>query len=240
MKCLITGTMQIMLLPLNLMQNLMFCPKYLIRNNYISPNNFLFTVISVLGLFSFIAIHIYLCYLTYCDILIYSDLIWLVICLFEMIFYSVGFTINTAASIVKSNDNVDFVIIMQEVVFMFKYNSKKYTIRNWMSVIFISVYYVVCNKYCFVLFGHKDSYFGGFTLLLSFDINIIYAISAVNLLQGNLIIWNKAIINSIGDRDRHVYRKLFHAYDQILKCYNICKRTFSILVSIYFFTRRRV
>lgn len=190
-----------MLLPLHLMQNFIFCPKYVISNSYISPNNLRSILISVLGLFALLTVHVYLCYLSLSDMFIYSEISQLSMFVFELLFYVVGIVINTVAAIVQTKDNVNFVITIQEVVNMFKFNYIKYTIYNWMYVIVIAVYYIVYSTCGILIFEGSVSYFYGIPLLLCFDLNIIYIICSVNLLQRTLIIWNN-VIYSGGNRDR--------------------------------------
>lgn len=235
MKHLVTVDVQAILRPLNLMQRILFCPKYTIRNNHISPNNFLTTLLSVLASLACMVTLGFLLFNLYFDedTALYSDKYLLVLFVFEITFYSVGFFLNTIATVTKTSDNIDFVLFIQELVILLKFSSEKYTIFNWICVILVSVFFVTFPICCFMLYENKYvTYSWCNLLLLNFDVNIIYAISSVNLLQRTSVSWNNFVINSDGSRDQHMCRRLFKAYNQILKCYNICHHTFGVLVSI--------
>lgn len=243
MKHLVTADIQAMIRPLNLMQSILFCPKYNIRNNRISPNNFRTILLSVLASLACILALAYLIFDLFFDedIALYSNKYSLALFVFEVTFYSVGFFLNTIATVTQTYDNIDFVLFIQEVAILLKLSSGKYTTLNWICVILVSVFCVAFTICCFVLLDYKyATYSWSFLLLLNFDVNITYAISSVNLLQRTMVSWNNFVINSDGTRDQHMCRRLFKAYKQILKCYNICNHTFGVLVSIGLVIVRRL
>lgn len=230
----VTTDMQAMFWPLNLMQNILFCPKYGIKNNYISPNTFQSNLISVLAAIVFIVTYCCRCCFLFLneERAFASGVNVVFLCVFEVSFYTVGFLINAIASVTQTNDHIHFIIIIQKVVILFKHDLKKNTICNWISVVIFLVFsitYITCGYLLYE--GTHKSLFWSIILLLSFDINMIYAISLLNFLQENINIWNNAVLSSGDNRDQHMCRKLFQAYVRILECYNICNRTFGILVS---------
>lgn len=235
MNHLVTLELQKIFRPLNLMQNIIFCPKYVIKKNYISPNNLRSFLISGLAAITFLTTLAYINYVVCFDkeIAFYSENQHVVTCLFDTFFYSVGFLINTVTAAAQTNMNVEFVISIQEVVIMFKNSFKKYTICNWLSMTIILVFYVAYISCCYIIFESiNTSYICVIVLLVSFDINIFYAIRLIKLLERSIAFWNNMIRNTGGIRDHQMCQELFQAYDRILKCYDICNRSFEILVSM--------
>lgn len=219
MNHLVTLELQKIFRPLNLMQNIIFCPKYVIKKNHISPNNFRSFLISGLAAITFLTTLAYINYVICFDkaTAFYLENQHVVTCLFDTFFYSVGFLINTVTAAAQTNMNVEFVISIQEVVIMFKNSFKKYTICNWLSMTIIPVFYVAYISCCYIIFESKNSlYICVMILLVSFDINIFYAIRLIKLLERSIAFWNNMIRNTGGIRDHQMCQELFQAYDKIL------------------------
>lgn len=226
---------QSMLLPLNLMQYIMFCPKYRIINDCITPNSFISNVISIIVTLVFILLLV-ICFLNsiYFYKRVYASTFGYMSSYFDIFFYSFGLTINCVLGIIQSRKSTKFVICIQNVHRFIKNESilKHLIIWNWIIVVV-----VLCTNVCACIFiGTMNSipfssYYACFVLMI-FDFNFIYAIRLIKLLENMVLLWStkSGDINSLRESD---CEKAFQAYVDILDCYTIFKDCFQLFVSTF-------
>lgn len=229
---------QSMLLPLNLMQQLYFCPKYRIRGNFILPNNLFSRIISLCGTVIFLS---FLFYRFFSRIFIKSrsefyKIDFDGITCFDFIFSSTGFLINFFAVIFQTDKNVVFV---SKFLYIHKFLNNKtafkhFIIGNWLSVILtlaFGIIFVVIVNLGLKLPSHN--LICGL-ILINADTNTVYAIRIIMLLKNKVHLWNIQGLSfqSFENRDKVDYcTKLYQVYIYILDCYDIYKVVFQKMVS---------
>lgn len=235
LKKFVAKDVQSMLRPFNFMQNIIFCPKYGIKDNFIRPNSTKSMLISVFAALIFSAMYFYRNYYFFyfnTTAAPYSINVRIFFFVSETLFYSAGFLINTFIAVFRTRKNIEFVLIIQDLNITFRENLRRYTLRNWISVLTLVTFYVLYVLYTFLITPPIDNYAVWIIFLQSFfDLNIIYAIGLMKVLTQKAILWNKAISNLNNIRDEEVCKILFNSYDQMLKCYKIYRDSFGILVS---------
>lgn len=228
---------QSMLLPLNLMQQLYFCPKYRIKDNFISPNNFRSCLVSLCATIIFLSVIFYRFYSrifskSLKDFYKIDDDI---ITYFDFIITLTGFLINFFAVIFQTDQNVAFVLKILYIHRFFNNRTafKHFIVGNWLSVILIHVAGII-----FIIsinLGLKLPRYNLFCglILISFDANIVYAIRIITLLKNKVDLWNiqtlsfQNLKNSVSE---DYCTKLYQGYIYILDCYDIYKVTFQKMV----------
>lgn len=217
---------QSILLPLNLIQHIMLCPKYRIKNNLIYPNSYFSNFISTIGTLVFILIFLYRLYIVSLikDNLGRTTFIYL-ISYFDFIYYSFGFVINFVIGLIYSDKSIQFVLTFQKVQRFLndETNFRRYVIFNWIFIMLTFGTYLIVFTYFCIQLSFEYMFYAYF--LLIFDLNIVCAIRIFNLLENKVILWNIRILrfHEIERTDPSYGKKLFQAYFNILKCYEIHK-----------------
>ncbi|PZC73334.1 hypothetical protein B5X24_HaOG200858 [Helicoverpa armigera] len=233
---IVDSDVQSMLLPLNLLQNVFFCPKYRIKNNYITPTNLMSNLISSIATLVFIIMYAYRNYLIGLFKTSQFSTAWKYSSYFNGFCYSLGFIMNLVIGIIQSQNSVQFVLTFQNVHRFLKNENgfRSFIIWNWVAVCLTLVYYVF-----FFIYQYTRGTIGkihacvGF-LLSSFDFNVVYATRLLRLLEYQLVLWNNRFfkLRETSDiRDKDIIQKLFNAYANILECYDIIKISFQHYVS---------
>ena len=145
---------QSILLPLNLMQYLILCPKYRIRNHLITPNSFISNFVSAVGILLLISIFTHRGFVLFSDkdnsaILFSSDTTSFC---FDSIYYCLGFTLNFVFGIVHSKKNIKFVLTFQQVHRFLNCEklSKRFIMCSWISTILNFLCYMSLFAYFMV------------------------------------------------------------------------------------------
>ncbi|XP_063897098.1 uncharacterized protein LOC135118600 [Helicoverpa armigera] len=112
---IVDSDVQSMLLPLNLLQNVFFCPKYRIKNDYITPTNLMSNLISSIATLVFIMIYAYRNYLIHFSKMSQLSTAWKYTSYFNGFCYSLGFIMNLVIGIIQSQNSVQFVLTFQNV-----------------------------------------------------------------------------------------------------------------------------
>lgn len=224
---------QLLLLPLNLSQYIMFCPKYRFKNDLITPNTLFSNIVSLLFTLFFIFLYILCTYLEHFNIidLHYSTFV-MISAQFVCIFFCVGFAMNFVNGITQTSNNIQFVLVFQKIHEIFnKDNVKHFVLMSSILVVLALSFYLILLAYFFTQLGLKFySSYG--MLVVVFDLNIVYATQLIKLLESKVKQWNSHVLNS-QEWDPHqenVTNKQFQAFLDILACYNIHKISFQPLV----------
>lgn len=210
---------QSLLLPLNMLQNVTFCPKYWLRDNFITPHTTICKVVCMCAALVYTSAYVYRAYDLQMSQIIreYFNLLN-IFSIIDIFFYSIGFIMNFIMNVVQSQENIRFLLIYQDIHRFLnsgiqKQEKNKSIIWNWISLL------MICCFYCgFIAFLPGLSRI----ILICFDANIIYSIALLKMLGEKLLLLENKIQNlqahSMGD-DAHC-GKIFQAYLNILECYN--------------------
>lgn len=223
--------LQSMLFPLNLMQYVMFCPKYSIENNIITPNGLIITFVSMIATLTFILLFFYrtVMLIFYRDFIGKTEFLY-VTSLYDTFFYCSGFIINFVFGVIHTKKSVDFVLTFQKVhrFLTSEASFNRFIVWNWVTVIVAltghsSIFTVFCRlvdlPYVSVFLCH---------LVVVFDFHIIYAFRGVQLLKNKVIVWSMQIQHT----NVEDWTKMFQVYVDILECYKIHQECFQYFVSI--------
>lgn len=234
MQNTVNKDLQSMLLPLNLIPNIMLFPKYTIRKDLILSNSMLFKVAGFCATLIYTAGYTYRAYEAYIDESLIADYTVLYInTFFDAFFYFYGFFMNFVVSVIQTASNIEFVLSYQEVhdVFVNQTYFKNVIFRNWMSVIMIIIYYIITTFFSATTNSLIYLCFNDFVMII-IDTNIIYVTALLTLLSDKTILMNLEIKNlknfNVGGEN---CKKLFKAYCDIIKCYNILVTSFQQYVS---------
>ena len=231
---LVDKDVQKMLSPLNLMQYTMFCPKYRIKNNFITPNSLISNFVSMIVTVAFIFLFIFGTYfvnvnkysLGYSTFIIISFNI-------ACVFFCIGFILNLVIGITQTRNNVQFVLIFQKVHKLFNQDSvNHFIIWNLILGIVALGFYLIIFTCFFVQSGLPFYSVFYCYLAVVFDFNIIYAMRLIKLLENKMNQWN-CFVTNFQKLDSHNFStKEFKAFVDILTCYDLHKNSFQPLVSI--------
>ncbi|PZC77047.1 hypothetical protein B5X24_HaOG200696 [Helicoverpa armigera] len=227
MKKLIDKDLQSMLLPINLMQNILLSPQYRIKDNLIKTNTLTAILVSFCGvMISIFAFLLRICLTSEAIKQYYSSLY--IVSKIELVLYSTGFIINYI-SVLRSNKNVLFILKVQDIhrfvndgIYL-----KRLIVCNWISVILIFSFDFTIIIYAWVKLELRFYNLICGVSVICFDINFIYAIIFLKLLRNQAELWNIRLKNFSGQSNgESVCRSMFEAYDNILKCYEMYKDYF--------------
>lgn len=232
----IDENLQSMLKPLNMMQALILCAKYKIRDDVVTVNSIQYSVLSLIGLFIVAITCVYGASLdlsseTKADVTVFDILHYVVsngLCF-------IGYLLNYYTNFKYRYDNALLLLKTQNANNILKFDSKKYIRINWAAVVAMNCFYIFWMFYYSILFlqfrwwDMMTSYFE-----ILFDINVIYASRLLNLLTHYLIVWVKNVKSSgfLGEMDNENYwSKIFNAFLEVFDVYQLLEKTFHVLVS---------
>ncbi|PZC77046.1 hypothetical protein B5X24_HaOG200695 [Helicoverpa armigera] len=226
---------QSMLLPLNLMQYLTFCPKYRIKDNFIIPNSRVSYFISAIAslIFMFILETFYYQILKSPDF--DEEPAYLIACTtYDTLFYGFGYTLNIMDSVIRSKKNIQFILTFQRVHRLVNIEKcfKNFVVWNWIIItLFLTLQTLLITVFC-LLSDFFDATVGYFYVLAIFDLSIVYAMRVLKLLENTTVLWIQ-VLNSHQFGNLYDCKKLFQAYVDILQCYDMFKSCFQHFVSFY-------
>lgn len=227
-----------MFLPFIMIQYIMFSPRYCIKRNLITPNSIFIKLLSVCVMFALIfsVIHRNIVLPFYKDldgtrlhgIVIYYD------CLFSCSRFIIIFIVT----VVQSKSNIQFILCFQKVHNFLNnvVEFKRYIVWNWISVVSVSCFMVVYLTAFYVYLELAFIWAYSWYFFIFFDINILYFIRVLKLLEDKVVLWNIQALQSLDGkrRGRFNHKELFKSYVDILETYNSNNRTFQIFVSNIF------
>ena len=229
---------QSMLFPLNLMQNILLCPKYRIKNNFIHPNNLTSIVLTLCGgalSISLMCYRIYV-YFTFDVVKIYWKLLS-ISSYADLLLYCFGFIVNYVANVRQTKRNMAFVLKIQDVHRFLneKSYSKRFIIGNWFNFILIWGFYIYISIHIVCHFHLSVLVLFICLTFMCFDINVVYATRILKLLSDKVHIWNiyTQRLVQMDHRDKEVYcKRMFQTYVDILESYKIYRSSFQQMVGI--------
>lgn len=224
--------------PLNLMQNVIHCSKYRLRDNFITEHTTCYKLVATCASLVYFAAYINRAYSLHFDkpVRLYFNFLY-ILSFTDIFFYGIGIAMNFIISVVKTQENIRFVLTYQEVHRILKYgsenNPKQFVIWHWMSLLMIFSFYlffVILSN----LFFSTELTALTHLVLICFDANNIYSISLLRMLVDKLVLLDEKIQNLKSHRldDAHCY-KIFQAYVHILDCYHSYITSFQKTVSFY-------
>ena len=222
---------QSMLLPLNLMQTIIFLPKYSIKYDFIRSNNVKTKLIS------FVATILRVCQYAFRSAHVMSFptryLYFHCLVLLDTLFYPSVFVIIYVLNIVYVKINIAIVLSFQEFHRLLSTTKiiKSITKWNWISVILIFIHHFIF--FTTVLhFGIAWFVVLCNFILVIFDVNILYAIRLINCFETYVNYSHSILFKAQShDIDKHICK--FCAYNKILECYILFKKFYEPLVSIF-------
>lgn len=232
MKNTVDKDLQTMLLPLNLIPNIMLSPKYSIRKNLIKPNSIAFHVAGFCAVFIYTSFYVYRIY--YINVEIPMNFTAPnICCYFDVFFYFYGFFMCFVVSVMKTRTNIEFVLNYQEVHTFFgsRTNIKNFSLWNWISVILIIIWYFGLTVFS-IITGAPIHVCMIDLVIIIIDANTIYATRLIKLLDNVIVLINSEIQSlACFEVGKENCKKLFKAYYDIIKCYNILVTSFQQFVS---------
>ena len=228
---------QSMLLPLNLMHNIIFCPKYRIKDNVITPNSFITNFFAMIATLVYIFTFVHCTYLVTVNKEIHTRSTFMYyIPFYNCFFYSFGLSMNFVNGVIRTKSNIQFVLMFQKVHRFINNESGFKHIIIWSWIIFLEVLsiYTIVFTYFQIQIGTLFSVYAIYFLII-FDFNVIYFMRVMRLLENELDLWNIQHLNLHEREDKYEINyctTMFQAYVDILKCYNSHKDSFQQFVSI--------
>lgn len=236
----VDSDVQSMLFPLNLMQYIIFCPKYRIKHSTIIPNGSITNIISIIAALVLSVTFVYATYKEY-----YKDdynnqkTAYLQnISFYDFFHYSFGFTLNFLNGAIQTKTHIRFVLSFQKV-HRFLNNETSFNhfiVWNWIIVIgAFGAHFIVISCFC-KLTGLPYLSLYICYISITFHTNIIYSIRILKLLENKVGLWSSYVLNSqdLYDSQRKTCTKeMFEGHKDLLECYDIYKDCFHQLVSAY-------
>ena len=232
---------QSMFLPFNLMEYITFCPKYTIKDNFITPNSLKSYLISMIGTFIMILVFIYRTYMIFFYYDCYGRNFTLnYIACFDCIFYCFGFIMNFVHGIILTRKSIKFVFTFQKVHRFLNNDTSvsQFIIWNWISIIGYTFGHTVFFITFCVFTGEPYYLILSLVICVLLDLNMIYATRGITLLKNKVVLWNVKAMQTQEMKDtnsKNYSKEMFQAYVDILKCYNIHKFCFQRIVSTLVF-----
>ncbi|PZC77077.1 hypothetical protein B5X24_HaOG200727 [Helicoverpa armigera] len=223
--------------PLNVMSVLLLHPKYVIKNNKITPLS------NVIKIFSACVTTLYLCQHAHKFFSVVLDdnirRIQPVSYLYyatgsDLLFLTWGFIMNCAGNIIYTKKYVAFILKFQESHrFLGSACFKRFIIVNWLSIISMFGYFISSCIYTYFTFFHPPwGTIFHMMVLANLDADAVYACRLILLISEQFIQWNeRALLLKENGEDKDYCRKMFETYGQILKCYKIYRNTMQFMVS---------
>lgn len=152
-----------MLIPLNVLQNIMFCKKYRIKENIITPKSFIYNFVSMIVSLVLIVLLIFCTYVAVSNDRVPGYAI--LITFYNCIFYCFGFAMNFVIGIIQTEFFIQFVLIFQKV---HRYLNDeicidRHVIYNWTLTIMAIGFYIIILTYFYI---HLGIFLRGVCLLL--------------------------------------------------------------------------
>lgn len=230
---------QALLLPLNLMQNILGYPKYRIVNNVITPNSRFISLLSLCVTLLSISLFFYRSFHRIYTGKINSNLAAASTSslITDFVIPSFGVIITFWSCFFQSDCNILFVLKFLGIHRLLndKGASKRFIVCNW--IIFFSIFIYSILFIAIVNIQFRLPLYNvvcGFAAVC-FDTDIIYAIRIIMLLKDKVVLWNSQVknIRNMEDSDKEYYcQTFFQTYIDILECYDIYRICFQQQVNI--------
>lgn len=227
-----------MLLPLNLLQQIMFLQKYRIRDKFVTPNDKITNLVTFCVLIGMIALNAY----HYLTIEFRAKpFLKIATIVIELVIVPIALLINFAHIVLHSNTHVMLFLKLQRLAKFTTYSKYKYfTILNWIGIVVLTghhaslviLWYVISNLVAWPLI-----------IMLLIHSYMFYISRFVNLLRRTLLLWTDKIktlnkINTTTEEEPEIINgtescaELFNFFRDILESFSIVKKTFEFMVRI--------
>lgn len=245
LKNFVDKDVQKMLKPLNLMQSVSLCPKYKIKDDYITPNSRVSSFLSLCGTISYVSVFIYRCVMLY--LAEHDPRALYMSSFYDSAYNCIGFIMNFLLSIMYSDSNIMFILIVQDVHKFLNHESsfRRLIFGNWLFACFSFTFFTVFFTF-FQFSLQMPWYYFSTCILAMFDLHVIYAIRLIRLLEIKVYLWQIQALSAheLENADPKEYnQKMFKTFSKILKCYElykVCHRypvsTEAVYLLEYFFT----
>lgn len=221
-------------LPFNIMLTAFNSSKYNISNGYMTPCRIkyhlsFFVIILFLNTLSFINVYHLASKSVEAAIFIRIDFP------FYLPFYAFNYLLLMICNIIHSSDNIFLVLKVQEIHRKcdIRKSFRYFIVCNWISVLLVAPLVFSCFVFLSLYFDlNLFELWCGF-LMISYNLNVVYATRLMVLLRMYLAAWIEQIknIERSGQGDLNIWREMFNVYQNILKAYENYKICFRVLVS---------
>lgn len=227
---------QRILFPFTLIRIVSMTPRYRIKDDIIQPNTIRSYIISFFGTLLFVLAFVFR-YIKFLSIVIIGETPFMFfVTHLDILFYSMVFIVNFLNGLLQTKNLIEFVLIFQGVhrFINSKRVSESYIVWNWVCLSIECTLYFFIYPMMSIYVGMEFIMFAIGCLLIIFDFNEIYAIRVLKLLETKIGLWSREVLKGqdIESSGRDYNRKLFQAYVDILKCYDIHKHGIQYFVSI--------
>ena len=235
--------LQSVLRPLNLMQSILFCAKYSIRDNIINSNTRVSSFLRVLCMFLLQCTSFY--YLVVSNVTFSDSNMALKVCFFvcstaDFFLLFIGDLINSYLNITYSYYNILLVLKIQYVLRFLQINKtelKSVFVCNWICIISLNIFYILYITYLYLCFFHVSiiSFILAYASI-AFDLNIMYALLVLMLVQKLLQVWIENVSKLRNNEDSYsevFWDKTFNIYLNIQEIFIVMETIFRHMVSFY-------
>lgn len=233
--------LQEVLKPLSLMQSLLICSKYSIRDNFITSNSFLYNFIGVFVFILYRSIGLYRMFISVTDWETFS-MVFNWTSFYDFCSYSYGIILNYYNDIKWSDTNILLVLKLQHVLRALKITNKDLSIitfQNWVSVIAINCIIIGSISYMsFMFFPHINFIdMAYFYFSMTFDVSIVYAKFLIRVACISLRVWTEDARKAGNSKSESYWEHMIDVYLNILQIYKTVEKTLRKLVrfSVYAF-----
>lgn len=238
----VTKDFQKVLTPLNMLQQVFFLSKYVIKDNFITSNGHIYNLMSFLAAISYLSLVVMKA--IYYILRLPDPKIYLLFIL-EVIIMATGLITNVIINVKQSENNVRLVLTLQKILRkqMSENIEQEWKIMNLVSVGIILVTYILFYLNFFIAYYQNNPFYEVLVpaLILIFDMNMIYAANMAKIIAKQLDLWiielklyctEKDLNDEVEtDAEFHCIR-LLSIYEEILLAYKIYKTVFKHLVRI--------
>lgn len=228
-----------MLLPLNILQQITFAKKYIIRDKFITSNDTITNLVPFFVLIFIILINTYQCLITKPNRL-FSNMLQIVNQIVWLVFEPVCILINFAYTVRYSNIHVTLLLKLQRLAKFTKYSKYKYfSIYNWIQAVGLVFYHVIMILFLYFMYS---SVIWSVVFMLLINSYIYYTSRYVNLLKKNLVLWTdnikqleETISTKTEEENDNIHQtescvQLFNYFKDIMEAFCIVKKMFELLV----------
>lgn len=217
------------LCPLNFTLKFFGTPKYRIRNGRIIP------IEKKIMTMWFLIVIIMSIYCTYHVVLAHKTLKMInFLNLIYDIFICFGYTILFIVEFKSSQDNCYLIILLDEIHRRIKFSDETYSFVVWNWIFALStISFTLLLLLGFYIFTPVSTIIGIICdcAYIMFDMNLVYAISVLMLVNKYLDVWIKSVLILNEENNGISCQNLFETFLHIMHAYKLYKKIFNALVS---------
>lgn len=216
--------------PLNFLQSIVLQFKYVIKNGFITPlDNFYKSCIILSNSLLFI-----LFVSTSANVIqnIYDDGL-IFVCLvkmFNILFYGFILIVISVDSIRYDLDSVYLILKMQSIFRMTKLYKNKSAILIFWNWLYFAGLLIFSVTYSIIRYTLSEDLDLGNLIFLYIDVNIIYAMRVISMLQNEVLLLNSLLVSNEYESAFYNTRTLSDCYFQIMDSYAVFMKIFHNVV----------